>query len=242
MVLAALILTEMLFSLSASVHAFDLKPWGPDGGPTTMTYDDGVKAYRDGDYDQAAKIFKTLHKAQPEQVGITYYLAMTSAQQRNYGEARRLYQEVITLDPQGEAGQLSKEGLANLPALSATGLDKPPKFEHTEAKTPMPQPAAQAYGQTYGSGVPAATAQAQMQAQMPEGMTGQDIMMLQQVFGGGNQQSNNNSNNWMQMMMQPQNPNDPNSMQPQFNPDMMSTMMMNQMMQNFSLDAGKKDE
>lgn len=234
MTVKACLTAMVLLSLSAPIYAMDWKPWGRDGGPVTMNFKGGVQAYREGNYDQAAKIFKTLHDTQPEQTNVTYYLAMTRAQQRNYAEARHLYQEVITLDPQGEAAQLAREGLENLPALSATGLDKPPRFQtHEDSKAPVTPLSAG----SYGMGMPAATAQAQ--TQLPDGMNAQDMMMLQQMFGGGNQQSNN-ANSWMPMMMQQQNPNDPNSMQ--MNPDMMSTMMMNQMMQNFTLDSGKKDE
>lgn len=232
-------LTVLLVLICAPVQAIDWKPWGPEGGPASTSYEDGVQAYRSGHFDEAAKILSTLHQAQPEQVNTTYYLAMSYASQHRYEEARKFYQEVITLDPQGEAGQLAKEGLENLPPASASGLDKPPRF----AQNPRQTPDAPANPNTISPAPPQGMAQALNSGNLPNGMSAQDLMMLQQVFGGGSGAGNNNNNTWAPWMsMQQQNPNDPNSMQPQLNPDLMSTMMMNQMMQNFTLDAGKRDE
>jgi hypothetical protein len=67
------------------------------------------------------------------------------------------------------------------------------------------------------------------------------MMMWQMMMSQfGNQNGQNNGMSMLPFMMMPSDPNNPNSAN-KIDPNIMSNMMMNQMMQNFSL-GGNKDE
>lgn len=206
--------------------------------PMSPEFSNGVKAYREGDYIQARRIFSGLHKQSPEDTRITYYFAITEAQLGRFQAAKTLYQEIITLDPKGEAAQLAKTGLQYLPAEAS--LDLPPRFQTGAANTSQPHAATaqQAIPQSQAGSIPG-------QGMMPNGMSMQDWMALQMLMGQGGNASNNlgggGVNNMMPWMMMPQAGTDPNNPGSGYDPNAMSTMLMNQMMQNFSL-SGDKDE
>jgi hypothetical protein len=193
---------------------------------------EGVKAYRDGDYRAAKKNFARLHAEHPENCRVTYYLAISEAQLGRFQQARSLYQEIITLDPNSEAATLAREGLQYLPAEQAA-LDLPPRFQMQKGGSIQEQNAAPVS--------PAPTQPVAAPSPMAN-MSPQDWMMLQMMMGGQGA-GGNGMNPMMPYMMMPQmgaDPNNPNGMG-NIDPNVMSSLLMNQMMQNFSLD-GSKDQ
>jgi tetratricopeptide (TPR) repeat protein len=198
----------------------------------------GVKAYREGDYIQARRTFYSLHKPHPENTKVTYYLAITEAQLGRFQNAKKLYEEILSLEPHGETADLAKEGLKYLPA--ETALDLPPRFNKTQTnetnvnKTNSSSPAATTPPPVNGTNT------------APGGMSQQDWMAWQTMMGqtgmGNNNMGNNNMgiNMMPWMMQQSASPNNPNAMGG-YDPNAMSNMLMNQMLQNFSLDSSKDD-
>lgn len=262
-------------------------------------FNEGVQAYRSGRYDNAYKIFSTLHRQQPETVKATYYLAMTEAQLGNFAQARTRYQEVLTLDPNGAIAALAREGLRYLPSEST--LDRPPRFTQasppsgtpthaTEEPSTSPQrnsvkantlPPMEAIDDAEADVLPnpppssnaftpddSASSQASENASdntlsardsikpsdlantnttpsTPNtGMSPQDLMMWQMMMSQGNGMNNSGGGNGMNMlpllmMQQSGNGATPGS---GVDPSIMSTMLMNQMMQNFSMGGDKNQE
>ena len=197
--------------------------------------EEGVKAYRDGDYRQARKVFDNLHKQAPENTRATYYLAITEAQLGRFQQAKRLYNEVITLEPHGETAALAKEGLKYLP--SEASLDLPPRFN---------QPATTA-GQTPSTATPVGAQPNNQSAttNLTSGMSPQDLMAWQMLMGqsNGNSMNNNPMNAIMPGMIPGMNPGmtgSPNGGQ-NFDPAMMSNTLMNQMLQNINLGGEPND-
>lgn len=190
---------------------------------------DGIQAYRDGDYSKAEKTFQQGHQQHPEDSRVTYYLAITEAQLGRFKQAKSLYQEILTLDPNSEAAQLAKEGLSYLP--TEEGMDKPPRFQGKKQE------------QVSDPGEKTAMAPTNQLPTTQNGMTPQDMMMWQAVMGqmGGNnqQQGGMNNNPWAYMMM-PQATGDPNN-PPKIDPSVMSNLLMNQMMQNFTLGGNSEE-
>ncbi len=176
-----------------------------------------VQLYRSGQYAEAEKQFAGMHAAQPEDVRVTYYLAMTEAQLGRYQQARSLYQQVLLLDPQGEAAALAQQGLQYLPSDNP-GLDMPPRFQ---VEAPAPAGQAPAPGTTQA-------------ATTPTGMSPQDMMMWQMMMSSmGSQNGSGGMNPWMMAM--------PGMQGGQMDPSAMSTMLMNQMMSDFNFSNDDRD-
>lgn len=177
---------------------------------------------------QARRLFAGLHKQTPEDSRVTYYLAITEAQLGRFQSAKKLYEEILALDPNGQAAELARQGLQYLPA--ETSLDLPPRFQGN-ASPPAPT----------SSNTPSASPQAAPPMSTPNGMSMQDWMALQMMLGqNGNASSGANPTAMMPWMMQ-QNPNNPTSGNPVYDPNVMSTMLMNQMLNNFSMESNKDD-
>lgn len=206
--------------------------WGiSPGWGATPDFQAGVQAYRQGQYQQAQQIFNQLHAQHPHDSRATYYLAISEAQLGRFEQARTLYQKIILLDPQSEAAHLAREGLQYLPAGSLTALDQPPRFMQA--------------GQQAGHGVMAMTPGGGFQngassggasgAQVG-GMSPQDWMMMQMMMGqqaGGQAGGGGMNPMWLMMPgMMGQAGGDGGQ---NLDPNVLSNMMMNQMMQNFSL-------
>lgn len=214
-----------------------------DGAPHEQTvkqslnhspeFSSGVKAYREGDYIQARRIFSSLHKQAPEDSRTTYYLAITEAQLGRFQSAKKLYEEIITLNPNGEAARLAKEGLQYLPA--ETKLDLPPRFQAGATETGQPKAAMNPQTPSQPGAIPASPGA----GMLPNGMSMQDWMALQMMMGQGGNNSNNGAGMmpWMMMPQAGADPNNPGG----YDPNAMSTMLMNQMLQNFSLSGDKDD-
>ena len=194
-----------------------------------------VQNYRKGDYTSAKQAFSELHRQDPNAVRVIYYLAMTEAQLGNFKQAERGYKEAIRREPDGKIGLLAREGLKALP--TETTIDHPPRFPAASTSEPAhgitPTPST-------GAGLPVTTGT----AAMPAGMSPQDWMMLQTMMSGAgnaNEGGGNGNNNWgmlaPMMMMQPS----ANGGPPSVDPEVMKTILMNQMMQGFDLNPSGKD-
>ncbi len=204
------------------------------------TLENGIHLYQEGQYPKASKILDAIHKEDPANLKATYYLAMAHAQLGHYAQARKLYQEVAMLDPQGPIGHYAKEGLQYLPAQDGR-LDPPPRFQAgTSQSSPvavqqMPQfqpPLSQQLSQQ-----PVNPNQAMAEA---NGMSLQEWQSLQMMLGNGNNNGMNGMglNNMLPFMMgQGQGP----GQQQTLDPNIMSTLMMNQMMQNMDLGGGNNN-
>lgn len=186
---------------------------------------DAVAAYREGRYLEAEKTLQQAHHRNPENSNVTYYLAMTQAQLGRFKQARALYEEILKLDPNSQAAQYAEEGLQYLP--DDTVLDHPPRFTTSKASS-------------------AKTSEAMLPADddvpaTPNGMSPQELMAWQMMMAqmGGNPQQGG-LNPWMYLMQQPQG-NNPNNSMPSIDPNVMSNLLMNQMMQNFSLEGSRPD-
>lgn len=206
----------------------------PDTGPDFYA---GVKAYREGNYKQAERIFSVLHKQAPENAQYTYYLAIANAQLGRFQQAKRYYEEIITLEPHGKAASLAKKGLDYLPKENE--LDLPPRFatEAAESRTSahqatQPEPTTAQAAQQPNAAMADVAKQAMQQGM--QGMSPQDWMALQMMMGqngmyGGNGGGGMNPMMWMMPGMMGGNANGGGS----YDPNAMSNMMMNQMMQGF---------
>lgn len=206
----------------------------------------GVQAYRQGDYVAADRTFSELHRQIPKDVRVTYYLAITAAQQGRIRQAERLYREVIQCEPGGDIAALAREGLKYLPPEQA--LDRPPRFsspsesdqkEKREADKEVRKDVALSNGADRGgasvNGNPAGYA--------PGGMSPQDWMMLQMMMSSGNG-GNNPLGSMMPWMMTPSAPGGMSGSPtgaPAVDPEVMKTMLMNQLMQGFDLGGNKEE-
>ncbi len=182
------------------------------------TFFDGVKAYRDGRYIEAKALFAQLHQANPQDSRLTYYLAITEAQLGRFQQAKALYEEIVLLDPNSEAAQRARQGLSYLPA-DQNALDLPPRFQTGTAQ-------AQDSTSANAVGMPG----------MSNGSP-QDWMLMQMMMG---QMGGNSGFNPMMGGM-PGGESFGGNPMGNIDPNVMSSLLMNQMMQNFSLDGNKDD-
>lgn len=193
----------------------------------------GVKAYREGNYKQAERIFAALHKQAPENTQYTYYLAIANAQLGRFQQAKRYYEEIVTLEPNGKAASLARQGLSYLPKESE--LDLPPRFAKDEPVTKTAEKQAASHSETSSpSAASQNTAMADaMKQTMQQGMQGispQDWMTMQMMMGQNGMNGGMNPMGWMMMPgMGAAGTNGSGG----YDPNVMSNMMMNQMMQGF---------
>lgn len=75
-------------------------------------YEDGIAAYRSGNYDNAEYYFKEAIKIFPDNSRYRYYHAITLVQLGRIDEAEMEYNKVIQLAPGTEASDKAKKGLA----------------------------------------------------------------------------------------------------------------------------------
>lgn len=197
----------------------------------------GVKAYREGSYKQAERIFATLHKQAPENTQYTYYLAIANAQLGRFQQAKRYYEEIVTLEPNGKAASLARQGISYLP--KENDLDLPPRFAKDEPVTKTTEKQATSHSE---SSTPSATSQNTamadaMKQTMQQGMQGispQDWMTMQMMMGqNGMSGGMNGGMNPMSWMMMPGMGAAGSNGSGGYDPSAMSNMMMNQMMQGF---------
>jgi hypothetical protein len=210
----------------------------------------GVQAYRQGDYPAADRVFGELHKRAPQDARVTYYLAITAAQQGRFQQAGRLYREVIRQEPEGSVATLAREGLKYLPPEQA--LDYPPRFS-TPAANDKPEKSekgkdTQKDGASSNEAdkTAASSVNGNPAAYAPGGMSPQEWMMLQMMMNSGNGGNGGNAA-WGMMapwMMTPSAPGPPGTPgnTPAIDPEVMKTMLMNQLMQGFDLGGSGKDD
>lgn len=197
----------------------------------------GVKAYREGNYKPAERIFAALHKQAPENTQYTYYLAIANAQLGRFQQAKRYYEEIVTLEPNGKAASLARQGLSYLPKENE--LDLPPRFAVDESVTKMAErPTASHSEPATPSASSQNTAMADaMKQTMQQGMQGispQDWMTMQMMMGqNGMSGGMNGGMNPMSWMMMPGMGTAGSNGSGGYDPNVMSNMMMNQMMQGF---------
>ncbi|MBX2861543.1 MAG: tetratricopeptide repeat protein [Vampirovibrio sp.] len=257
--LPILLLTVCIHSpvtLSGWAQAFEPQQARP-GLSSDISFEKGVLYYRQGFYDKAAAIFSTLHRQSPESVNTTYYLAISQAQLGKYDKARQLYLEIMTLEPNSKAGQLAEKGITYLPSQSLQ-LDQPPQFARV---TPQPN---RAYQTTQANQTTLNT----RPGQQPNGtrqLSPQDLVTMQMMMqsggnsfngaqGGGNGMGMNNMGTnglgmnpmMMNYLMGQQGQSQPGQGsfgQPgqSIDPNVFSSMMMNQMMQNFDMTGGSNN-
>ena len=195
-------------------------------------FNEGVKAYRNGEYEQASKIFEVLHRQFLEKDKFTYYLAITQAQLGRFQQAKQLYEEIIALDPNGEPAALAKQGLQYLPPEAS--IDPPPRFNQMTTAPSLPD-ANRSAAPTYAN----PGQQANPSPSAPSGISPQDLMAWQMLMGQNNGSNNNNPMGMFMPGMMGY-PNGMNGNTP-VDPSIMSTMLMNQMMQNMNL-SGEQGE
>ncbi len=207
-------------------------------------YETGVSYYRNGQYDKSTKLFKDLAKSAPDNQEILYYYAISLAQMGKFKEARETYQTVIRVNPASEAAKLAGKGIEYLPPLDK--LDSPPQFQAPQAaaQKPAAQPDPSNYVQSnvFPGVQPQQNAQPQ---QTPFGTMDpqmlQAMMLLGSMGGGGG--GGGGFNPMMMSLLQGQmGAGKPGEQRPGISPQVLSTMMMNQMMQDFSpFSSGKND-
>lgn len=91
-------------------------------------YTQAVDLYRSGQYAQAFQQFSALMQANPEDVRLPYYLALTSVRLGKLEQAQRFYEVVLSIAPKSLVAPYAKQGLALLQQaqLQPPSLDAPP--------------------------------------------------------------------------------------------------------------------
>jgi hypothetical protein len=215
----------------------------------TPKFQEGVRLYREGQYSKAYPCFEKQHQENPADLNNTYYLAITAAQLGRFKQAKAYYDEIILLDPQSKASQLAKEGRQYLPT-GEMGLDPPPRFQgniNTGSVSTSPFPA-------NSTQTPASQTQntpSQNSSAPSNGLSAQELQALQMMMGSGNNNGmggmgggGNNLNSMLPYMMMNNgggNGGAGSNTGGGLDPNFMSTMMMNQMLQNFNLDGNKNN-
>lgn len=230
------LLTGALLTLSMPVSP----AYAESEAPTL--YEQGVEQYRNGHYEKALKLFKQVVANAPDSTEGRYYYAITLAQLGRFNEARTAYQEVIRLEPESEAAALARQGIDFLP--SPQQLDAPPQFQAPAASGRPPIPSASAYVQSnLSQGMQPPGQQPQASANSPFGQMDPQalqMMMLMGSMGGG---GGGGFNPMMIPLLQTMGRGNGEGGDPQntIPPDVLSTMMMNQMMQDFSFGSKNDD-
>jgi tetratricopeptide (TPR) repeat protein len=210
----------------------------PSSATLPVTLPLAIQRYREKNYPEADKLLTQLHHDALENTKITYYLAITKAQEGEYAEAARLYQEVFRLEPNTPLGLLSQEGLRNLPLTTTAQVDAPPQFHETSTgvSSSFTTPST---NDVTGASTP--------------GVSQSDWLWMQSMMGNNNGNNNNNdpwgalsgmngnmggsnSGNGMNFMppgvtMTPQGGMVQSTGKP-IDPQVMSAWLTNQMMQN----------
>lgn len=80
--------------------------------------DDGVAYYKQHNYAAANACFKRCLQGVVPDLNIAYYAALTAQQMHEMDRAKRLYENIIKLSPNSDAGRMSAMALKGLSALS----------------------------------------------------------------------------------------------------------------------------
>lgn len=221
----------MLSVMGISIAAPETIPFELHG-----LYDSGVEYYRNGDYDKALKCFKQLSKATPLSQEVLYYYAITLAQMGRFKEAKKTYEEVISIGPDTESSALARQGIDYLPIVDQ--LDMPPQFK----KPIVSQPES---SKTDVNAEPVINGQNQDQLSAnnspPGNMDSKTMEMMLLMGSMGNGGMGGGFNPMIYSMMQnmtrkniANGETNTEASDSMFSSDIIKTMMMNQMMQDFS--------
>lgn len=195
-------------------------------------YDQGVEFYREGDYSKALKYFRQITQEVPESQESHYYYAITLAQLGRFKDAREAYENVIKLAPETEAAKLAQMGLEALPQPQQ--LDAPPQFYKNQN------------GESSVSNAPQVEAIPEQPTAQQQTNPAFDSQAMQMMMMLGSMGGKGGINPMMMMpfmqqgMTSRQNPSQQDST-PMIPPSALSTMMMNQLLQDFSFDSKSDD-
>lgn len=226
--------TFVALVLTATIAAW-AAPESIPAGQWEETYNQGVEHYQSGEFSKALVDFQQVVQNVPESAESQYYYAITLAQLGRFKDARKAYQAVINMAPDSDSAKLAQEGLNYLPDPGK--LDTPPQIKRPGASGAVSasQVVQEATGSMFPNNVPA-TAPSAMDPQTMQ------MMMLMGSMGGGKGGGFNPMMIPMIQNMGQQNPTggpaDPNNQVP---PSVFSTMMMNQMLQEFTPFTDKED-
>ncbi len=201
--------------------------------------DASIQLYREGKYVEAEKMLSTLHKHSPESTRTTYYLAITEAQLGRVAMARKHYEEVILLDPNGDTARLSEIGLRHLPH-SSQKLDPPPKLSTAfKKKTNTPTHAQPDHTRQYTTAAPVnntASSSTPTYSNLPQPIA-QSVTATEASRQVQSARSNTHSNASSQttnlntnQYNNSQSNTPANAMSPMMSPEMQQLMMMQTMM------------
>jgi biopolymer transport protein ExbD len=182
---SAVLAEEVLPAVSSTStpQAENQKTVETDKKASVSTVTQAIQYYREKNYPEADKLFTQLHAENPDKTKTTYYLAITKAQEGDFPEASRLYQEVMKKEGASALGLLAQQGFRNLPLPATANVDAPPEFQQ---QNPY---AMNAYG-------------GNIAGNNTMGVSPTDLMWMQTMMGTNNNNGNNNSNNdWSSWMM-----------------------------------------
>jgi len=153
---------------------------------SASTVAEAIRLYREKNYVEADRLFTHLHAENPDKTKTTYYLAITKAQEGDFLEAAKLYQEVIQHENGSPLGLLAQQGLKNLPLTATANVDAPPQFQNPYGSADI---------SSYTPGMPA------MGGNTMQGVSPTDLMWMQTMMGTNNNNNNTTNNSdwgsWM---------------------------------------------
>lgn len=76
-----------------------------------IEYDAGMNAYKNGQYDFAKTLFEKAVKVNSKDVNAKYMLAQILVKQKQYSQAKNIYDEIIKIAPTSKAADLSRNGI-----------------------------------------------------------------------------------------------------------------------------------
>jgi tetratricopeptide (TPR) repeat protein len=88
------------------------------------TYRDGLRAYREGRFDEAVTFLRAALLLLPHSAEIHYYLGASLVQTQDYLNARQHFQEVLRLEPDAE---IARQAALTLEALEKINQNQPQK-------------------------------------------------------------------------------------------------------------------
>jgi tetratricopeptide (TPR) repeat protein len=175
------------------------------------TLHQAVTAYRQGQFSRALSALTEHHKLAKPTAKSLYYQAITTVQLGQPEQAAALYEQIITTYPGTAEAQLAQTGLNNLASLTQPDLDTPPGTTPSQNHLTMPSLTAE---------------QLQLQGVMS-------------MLGSSNTGNNQDMAMWNLMMHQNQQPGQGGNTT--IDPNVMSTMLMNQFMGQLDMGSNNQD-
>lgn len=91
----------------------------------SSAYQQGLKAYQNGRFDEAVQAFSEALRLLPQSAELHYYLGASLVQLQNYASARSHFEQVIALEPESELAQQAALTLEVLERLAQNLPQKP---------------------------------------------------------------------------------------------------------------------